>query len=300
MRRLTLALVFGVGVACAGAPAGSVREADFRSDALGVSKHYLVWLPPGYDGGTRRYPVIYMLHGLSGDERNWVELGHIGAAAEKLGLQAIIVMPDGDASFYSDWVTPARYEQCIAAPKLPFQRPGTPREGFCVRRANYETYIVKDLIGHVDATYRTIADRRGRAIGGLSMGGFGALVLAFRHPDVFASVASHSGVDALLYAGPRPFQPGQGKLATDLAGFIARAGEFGRYWELIFGTKLESWQAHDPASLAAGLKPGALAIYLDCGSEDEFGLDVQAAYLDEVLTARGIAHGYAKVPFTRA
>jgi enterochelin esterase-like enzyme len=170
---LAVAAVLGASVPAparadaAPAPAGTVREVTFHSDALGVDKRYVVWLPAGYDTAKRRYPVIYMLHGLGGTERDWVDAGHIDAAAQKLGLQALIVMPDGDASFYVDSATPADYDRCMHADTVPFLNARAPREGYCVRQARYETYIVKDLIGHVDATYRTVAERRGRAIGGL-------------------------------------------------------------------------------------------------------------------------------------
>jgi S-formylglutathione hydrolase FrmB len=275
---------------------GTVREATFHSDALGVDKHYLVYLPTGYDAAPqKRYPVIYMLHGLGGTERNWVENGHIDKAADKLGLQAIIVMPDGDASFYADSVTPADYDACMHADRMPFLEPTLPRDGYCVKHASYETYIVKDLIGHVDGTYRTVAEKKGRAIGGLSMGGFGALQLALRHKDLFALVASHSGLDALLYVGPRPYVKGQAKLADDVPAFVAKAGKFGVYFEQLFGKDIAGWRAHDPASLVATLKPGELAIYLDAGMEDDLGLDAGAAYLHDLLEARGIPHEWALV-----
>jgi S-formylglutathione hydrolase FrmB len=119
--------------------------------------------------------------------------------------------------------------------------------------------------------------------------------VAFRHRDLFASVASHSGLDALLYFGPHPYVKGQGKLTEDLPDFVAKAGKYGVYFQMLLGTDLASWQAHDPASLAASLKPGELAIYLDCGTEDDLGLDAGASYLDELLTARGIPHAFALV-----
>ena len=122
------------------------------------------------------------------------------------------------------------------------------------------------------------------------MGGFGALELAMRHPDLYAAVASHSGVDALLYAGPHPYQPGQAQLADDVSQWGAQVEPIGAHVRAIFGPELANWQAHDPAYLAAQLHDGDLAIYLDCGTEDEFLLNDAAQYLHEVLTSHGIQH----------
>lgn len=268
---------------------GRVAEGTFRSEALGVDKRYVVYLPAGHDTpSARRYPVVYMLHGLGGNETSWTEHGRIAKVADELGLQAILVMPDGDASFYANAATQADRAACLGRP--PTFSPKEPPETYCVETPRYEDYVVRDLVAHVDATYRTIPERAARGIGGLSMGGFGALSLAMRHPDVFASAASHSGVDALLYAGPHPYEPGKAVLADDVGAWGRDVEPIGGHVRAIFGAELASWQAHDPATLAASLDPGALALYLDCGTEDSFRLHDGAQYLHEVLTARGVAH----------
>ncbi|MCA1665704.1 MAG: hypothetical protein LC659_15790, partial [Myxococcales bacterium] len=173
---------------------GNVTDAVFHSDALGVDKHYEVYLPAGYERSTKRYPVIYLLHGLGGHETDWVRYGGLAETADAMSLPAIVVMPDGDDSFYANSATPALdYEQCLAGQRGFGSEPDM--HTYCVKTANYEDYIVKDLIAHVDRTYRTIAQRRARAIGGLSMGGFGALSLGLRHRELFAAIVSHSGVD---------------------------------------------------------------------------------------------------------
>src|SRR5262249_53689275 len=82
---------------------GAVSTRTFHSDALGVDKDYVVYLPFGYDANKdARYPVLYYLHGLTGDEHSWVKGGHIDDAADAMSLPAIIVMPDGDDGFYAD------------------------------------------------------------------------------------------------------------------------------------------------------------------------------------------------------
>lgn len=270
---------------------GKVKGASFASAALGVTKKYKVYLPAGYDALTsRRYPVVYLLHGLGGDETNWADGGKIDAVADELRLQAIIVMPDGDDGFYANSVTPADKDACLAG-RPPFSKEQK-IEDYCVATAKYEDYIVEDLVGHVDATYRTIADRRARGIGGLSMGGFGALQLAMRHKDVFAATASHSGVDALLYVGPHPYVADQVVLLKDVTSWGRGFGPIGELIRGIFGADAANWHGHDPVTLAKELKPGELAIYLDCGTEDFFQLQDGAQYLHDVLTARGIEHAW--------
>jgi S-formylglutathione hydrolase FrmB len=269
-----------------------VEDATFHSDALGVDKHYQIYFPAGYDTDpARRWPVIYMLNGLGGDETNWVTEGHLPEAADSIQLAAIVVMADGDSGFYTNWVGPAPdYDTCMGT-RAPFQ-PNEANERYCVKTPHYEDYIVKDLVGHVDATYRTIAARTARGIGGLSMGGFGALELAMRHLDVFGSAASHSGIDALLYQAPHPYAAGKVVMADDVSNMWHEVDAIGTWARNIFGKDVASWKAHDPAVLAESLKDGDLAIYLDCGTEDDFGLEDGEQYLHDLLTQKGIQHEY--------
>ena len=270
---------------------GFVVDGHFASAALGVDKAYRVYLPGSYaTASTRRYPVIYLLHGLGGNERNWTDGGKLAAAADALGLEAIVVMPDGDSGFYANWQRPTDRTACLARGN-PFS-PDERAADYCVERANYEDYIVDDLIAHVDTTYRTLARREGRGIAGLSMGGFGALVLGMRHTDRFAAAASHSGIDALLYVGPHPYARDKVVLLDDPAKWGADMEPFGGYVRGIFGPKLEAWRDHDPATLATKLAPGQLALYLDCGTEDLFALHDGAQYLHDLLTARTLPHDW--------
>jgi S-formylglutathione hydrolase FrmB len=264
----------------------------FRSDALGVDKAVVVYLPRGYDAApARRWPVFYYLHGLGGNETNWVKNGKLDAAADQLALAAIVVMPDGDDGFYLDSAAKIDYDQCIKDGTGLFA-PNEPHDTTCVRARNYETYIAKDLVGWVDAHYRTIARRDGRAVAGLSMGGFGAMALALRHPDEFAAAASHSGAIALLYRGPRPFAPGKAQLATDVSDWGREAGPIGDWIRQIFGGGIADWKAHDVVELATAMPSGKVALYIDCGTEDGFALYDNAQYVHEALTARHIEHEF--------
>ena len=271
---------------------GSVVGESFHSDALGVKKDVWVYLPEGYDPkGTKRYPVFFYLHGLGGDERNWLDGARLEHAANALGLQAIVVMPDGDNHFYVDNAASIDYDACLKNGDGLFI-PDQDRAKTCVRAPNYATYLTKDLIGWVDRTYKTIASREGRAIAGLSMGGYGALVTAMRNPQLFAAAASHSGVDALLYAGPYPYAKDQVKLVEKAEEWGAGFGPLGRWIRGVYGTDIANWRAHDPASLVENLQPGTLKLYLDCGTEDGFLLHHGMQYLHDLLLAKGIAHEY--------
>lgn len=176
---LALAATAALGAAPAAPPAaeaaGRVVEStidapSLRGNLLGDPDHQgvAVYLPPGYDSaGSRRYPVIYLLHGIGDTYTTWTHAWHIADHMDRLIAAGripatIVVMPNGRnalmGSFYLD------------SPVI----------------GNWERYIAHDVVAWADATYRTIPDRRSRAIVGHSMGGFGAVVQAMRHPDVFS------------------------------------------------------------------------------------------------------------------
>ena len=268
---------------------GRVVTKHVASASLGVTKDVLVYEPAGYDGsGSKRYPVYYFLHGLGGDETNWTKGGHLDEVADRLGVQAIIVMPDGDDSFYVDSVTPANYDECLKTGDGLFF-PVQPLTTKCVKTPNYEAWITKDLVAWTDTNYKTIAEKRGRAIVGLSMGGFGALQLGLRHKNLYAAAGSHSGIDALLYKGPFPYEAGKVELYTQ----VAEPDDMIIKWLVrLFGKDIANWRAHDPAYLVNELAPGELALYMDCGTEDMFKLDNGARYLHDLLEAKKIKHTF--------
>jgi S-formylglutathione hydrolase FrmB len=278
------------GTPVATATKGEVVTASFESKALGVTKDVVVYLPAGYAAQpTKRWPVFYYLHGLTGNETNWSDRLGLDEAADAMKLGAIVVMPDGDDGFYTDSATPRDYDACLRDGTGLFV-PSAPKKSTCVRTPAYEQYIVKDLIPWVDATYRTNASKQGRAIAGLSMGGYGALKLAMKHPDLFAATASHSGVDSILYIGPDPYVAGKAILGDDPK--KAPRDPFSQWMVGIFGLDIANWRANDPTTLVDTLAPGALQIYLDCGTEDEFRLHNGAQYLHDLLLAKKIDHAW--------
>src|SRR5262249_51544432 len=137
-----------------------------------------------------------------------------------------------------------------------------------------------------------------RGIAGASMGGYGALYLAFHHPDLFSAAASQSGVASLLYDGPYPYKKNKAKLSKKPKKKVKDYGSpIGEHLSRMLGLDATNWRAHDPTSMVAGLdKSQKLVIYLDCGTEDEYKLQHGNAYLDELLTAAGVEHTLYLVP----
>jgi S-formylglutathione hydrolase FrmB len=141
-----------------------LEEWTLRTPALADPTRVRVLLPAGYRADPRRrYPVLYLLHGADSDYRSWTRYGDAEAITARAPL--IVVMPDGGRmGWYTDWYVGDQPVQPM-----------------------WETYHVGELVPWIDATYRTIATRGGRAIAGLSMGGYGALSYAARHPSTFAA-----------------------------------------------------------------------------------------------------------------
>lgn len=272
-------------------PAGEVRKIDFTSDALGARKHALVYLPPSYaNDTTRRFPVVYYLHGLSGSESNWLDKASIDVAADSLFARGtpemIIVLPDGDDGWYTTWTTQVGARTCGDTLRT------ESADRFCVQRQRYDDYIARDVVRYVDSHFRTINDPGRRGIGGLSMGGYGAITIALRYPDVFGAAASHSGVLSPMYVGPKPFVA-PAKYAANVEELRTLSGTFWPRYQLMWGSDIERWRAADPARMAESLRRrgGRMpAIYIDVGSED--GLVDQNRALHDELTRLDVAHTY--------
>jgi S-formylglutathione hydrolase FrmB len=201
-------------------------------------------------------------------------------------------MPDGDDGFYVDSTSKIDYDQCMKDGTGLFMPAREPRDTTCVHARNYETYITKDLVGWTDAHYHTSPSREARAIAGLSMGGFGAMSLGLRHPDQFAAAASHSGAIGLLYKGPRPFAAGKAEVFGDMSGWARSAGPLGAWLGEVLGSDVASWKAHDVVELATKLPAGKVALYFDCGTEDDFNLQDNVQYVHEALTAKHVEHEF--------
>ncbi len=275
-------------------PRGSLRADTVWSQSLGIKKRLVVYLPPSYATDTaRRFPVAFYLHGLGGNEDNWLQLTRIDRVADSLfargTAEAILVMPDGDDSWYSTWATLPAAAACAADTAR-----AESAASYCVPWPHYDDYIARDLVAHVDSNYRTLTEPAHRGIAGLSMGGYGAMTLAFRYPEVFSAAASHSGVLAPALLGPRPFaEPARWARTPDE--LKEAAGTRYRWFAHIFGRDTIGWYARDPSRLAGRLVASGTpvpSLFVDVGVSDVF-LDQNRAFAATLRTL-GVSHVYAE------
>ena len=212
--------------------------------------------------------------------------------AERGAGQAILVMPDGDDSWYTTWNALGDLANC--------RRDTTraePAASYCVPWPHYDDYIAHDLVARVDSTYRSLPDRSHRAIAGLSMGGYGAFTLALRYPDVFSAAVSHSGVLAPLYVGPTPYRapPSTPRPSSRSTPCVPRSG---RPRSLpLEPTPPAGGPATPAASPSAShrTRPALLpALYADVGLADPF-VDENRAFRDH-LAALGVPLAYHEWP----
>lgn len=279
--------------------AGRVVVDTVKSPALGTRKQLVVYLPPSYGTDTRRrFPVAYYLHGAWGGEWDWVRTGRLNAAMDSLvregGTEMIVVMPDGDDSWYTTGTTIGRLEACRRAP-----RDGESPESYCVPWSRYDDYVARDVVAHVDSSYRTLAAREHRGIGGLSMGGYGAITLALAYPDVFSAAASHSGTLALTHVGTDS-ATGSPTLAEDVGDLEAWWGP--QRWSLlepVFGRDPNGWRAREPETLVRRLRERGSplpALRFDTGVDDRYR--DQNRHFAAALRASGVPFEYQEYPGT--
>jgi pimeloyl-ACP methyl ester carboxylesterase len=152
-----------------------ITSAALAGNLIGdpATRDYYVYLPPGYDSGDMRYPVVFVLHGYPLDASYWV--GRLPRKENQLLDEdqirpMILVFPDAYNAFGGSWY--------LSSPTI----------------GDYETYITEELVAEVDANFRTLPSRESRGITGCSVGGYGALHLGLEHPDVFSVAAPMSGV----------------------------------------------------------------------------------------------------------
>jgi enterochelin esterase-like enzyme len=214
--------------------AGRAYSRTFHSDLLNRDMPYWIYLPPGYGKDGKRYPVLYALHGGGGKLDEWAAYGLFDTADQKMRTGAlppfIIVLPQGDTSYWTNWSN---------------------------NSARWGDYLAYEVVNQVDNAFGTLRDRSARAVGGLSMGGWGAAYQGFVHQDIFGAVGMHS---------PSLF-PDDNNLK-----FLGTGAEFA---------------SKDPVSLAAAL-PGLekLRIWIDAGQTDPW---IQATTrLHDILQGRGV------------
>jgi S-formylglutathione hydrolase FrmB len=246
-------------VSCAGS--GRVECNSEPSKILAHPVRFCVVLPAGFDvDKNRRFPILYFFHGLGDNEQFFL---HSGAwnLTEDLRERGeikdfLIATPDADASFYIN-----------------------SRDG----KERYEDFLLREFFPFIEKRYRVTSGRGNRAIAGISMGGYGALHLAFGHPQLFVSVSAHSAalIEKLpAFLGPAPNSPRSRVLG----------GVFGNPPDEAF------WERNSPLTSARTANLSGLKIYFDCGDQDDYGFEAGAAALDKILSGRHIPHEFHIYP----
>lgn len=165
-------------------PHGTVSKVWYNSPTVGMTRRMTVYTPAGYEQSKQRYPVLYLLHGVGGDEQAWTELGRASQILDNLIAQGkatpmIVVMTNGNIS---QEAAPGETSAGFVQPQMMLPK---------TMDGNFETAF-PDVIKFVDSTYRTLADKKDRAIAGLSMGGFHSLYIAINNPTKFDYVGLFS------------------------------------------------------------------------------------------------------------
>lgn len=228
------------------ARAGIIEAAEFKSPTLGRAWTYNVYLPTGYDANAKlRYPVMYLLHGNAGERNDWPVKGSLLRTVDTLVASgdmppAIIVMPDAGTTWYVDL------------------------------KEKMETAFFNDLVPHVEKRYRTLATRDGRVIGGLSMGGYGALRYVLEYPEKFQAAALLSPA---IY-NPEPPADSSARFVK----VFAAPGTDGAYDAGV-------WKSYNYPSLWAAFlqKKVAVPMYINSGDDDEFMIESEATQLYAML-----------------
>jgi putative tributyrin esterase len=210
--------------------AAVVVEDSLYSPSVARYMKFSAVLPPGYDASDERCTTVYLLHGFSGGYRDWVR--NTGLVRYASQYRFLIITPDGQ----NGWWTNSKQ----------------------VKNALYEDYVMKDLIPYVDAHYRTLATRHGRAIAGLSMGGYGAAKLALKYPGSFFYAASFSGAIDVPNSIETEIKAGK------------PMGESRRTKFTAFGeTRTEEWTRNDVLAIVDSVDAKALPyLYLSVGHFD--------------------------------
>jgi S-formylglutathione hydrolase FrmB len=250
------------------------RLLDFTlsTPALSEPTHVRVLLPKDYRANKLRYPVLYLLHGAAGNYASWTG----SALRQTKRLPLIVVTPDGGPNgYYSDW-----YNDGQGGPPM------------------WETYHVGELVPWIDSRFRTNAVREARAVGGYSMGGFGALSYAARHPELFSVAASFSGPVDSNYEPLWPLFEYQRTPAGNPAVWGPR------------DTQEARWRAHNPWDLADQLRYTRVLLFTGNGQlggtygggpdELEAGIEQMNISLDQRLNELGIPHLFNDRPGTHA
>jgi S-formylglutathione hydrolase FrmB len=244
---------------------GHIDCSAVGSKILHRDVRYCMMLPSSYEKEpTKKYPVLYFLHGLGENEQTLIQSGGWGLIDDlrqqhKVG-DFLMVAPEGRGSFFIN------------------SADGHDR---------YSDFFLSEFLPYIETHYRVNRDRKDRGVTGLSMGGYGALRFAFAHPELFGSVSAQSA--ALITETPQ-------QMNADARG----AGPLGRLLGGVFGNpvNLAHWQQNNPFDLARKnqIQIKTQAIYMNCGQQDDFGFEDGAARMHKQLLGEGVRHEFHLYP----
>lgn len=261
-------LFFVLLLLVAGGQAQSRVDCDeLKSHVLRETVHYCVMLPAGYDtpnASNFHYPVLYFLHGLGGNEQELFKMGGWDLVQDLRREDKIsdflIVTPEAKASFYVNSAN---------------------------GKVRYSDFFLHEFMPLVESKYRIRRERSSRAVSGISMGGYGALRFAFAHPELFSAVSAESA--ALMPAPPQ-----------DLDAMLRSGSFFREIMAPVFGDPINvaHWEENNPFDLAKKDEKATrhLAIYFNCGRDDQYQFEVGAEKLDRELDSEGIKHTFHLYP----
>jgi enterochelin esterase-like enzyme len=262
MKKIQLTLLFVFSIFISSFAQGFVKEKQvIKSALLNREVHYSIFLPSDYYSSERAYPVTYLLHGYGDADDGWIQFGEVNRLADdaiKAGKipPMIIVTPDGFTSFY------------INAADGSF---------------NYEDFFIKELIPHIEKTYKVKAEKRFRGIAGLSMGGYGSLLYALKYPNLFAAAAPLSAA-----------------VWTDKDIINLNVNMFNGLFDNSMGKNLKgkdrltaAWLSNSPLGLIEKKtleELSSVRYWIDCG-DDDF-LTIGNAELHIALTNKNVPHEF--------
>ncbi|MBD1854790.1 MULTISPECIES: alpha/beta hydrolase [Leptolyngbya] len=241
---------------------GRVQEGlTIASQILGKPIRYTIYLPDDYDTSVRSYPVVYLLHGNRADDTSWISYGEVHLTADELIATRtippmILVMPDGGNSRYIN---------------------------NCDRSLCYEDFFFQEFMPAIESTYRIKSDKWFRGVLGLSMGGYGAIVYALKHPEVFSTCVSFS---------PSIYTDEMILKMTDTEWASNRAAAHGAGLTGV-ARLTDHYKSYDPFRIAEATDPEwfkTLKLYLDCGDQDFRNEGVALFHIR--LRQLNIAHDY--------
>ena len=241
---------------------GTVKEGlTIHSEILNKDVHYTIYLPFDYETSSRYYPVVYLLHGFTDNDMAWIQFGEANliaddAIANREIPSMILVMPDGGVSYYIN-----NFDNSV----------------------RYEDFFFEEFIPHIESHYRIRTEKRYRGIAGLSMGGYGTLVSALKHPDMFTVCAAFSAAiyndDEIMKVSQSDWEMKYAVLyGHDLTG-KDRVNE-----TFIKNSPFHIIQKSDPEKIKQ------LRIYFDCGDDDQFSESNSLFHV--LLLQKGIPHEF--------